>query len=101
MNQDELQEMAQAVARRLKEAMDQHGLSVKALAAKTGFHANSVYRVYQAKGLPGAMMLIRFADELQVSTDWLLGRESQPGAIERGPAPRRLADLPVAPGQSS
>lgn len=62
-------------ARRLRQAIEKSGLSVKQVAASIYVDRTTVYYYQQGVRLPGAMSLRLLADVLHVSVDWLLGRE--------------------------
>ena len=62
-------------AKRLRQAIEKSGLSVKQVAASIYVDCTTVYYYQQGVRLPGAMNLRLLADVLHVSVDWLLGRE--------------------------
>jgi transcriptional regulator with XRE-family HTH domain len=53
------------------------GLSQEALAEKSGVSQNTIYSYEVGIRLPGAKILIAIADVLEVSLDWLCGREGR------------------------
>lgn len=65
------------IADRLRLARFGRGLTQGELSKLSGVHKNSI-QVYEiGKALPGAKNLIALADALEVSLDWLCGREGR------------------------
>ena len=64
-------------AKRLRHAIDRSGLTVKEIADRICVDRTTVYYYQQGNRLPGALNLRMLADLLNVSTDWLLGREER------------------------
>lgn len=65
------------IADRLRMARMGRGLSQEALAEKSGVSQNTIYSYETGIRLPGAKILIAIADVLEVSLDWLCGREGR------------------------
>ena len=65
------------IADRLRTARIGRGLRAEDLAEKTGMHVNSIGNYELGKTTPGAKNLIALADALEVSLDWLCGREGR------------------------
>lgn len=65
------------IAARLRMARVGRGLSQEDLAEKSGLHINSIYVYEIGKTIPGAYNLVALADALEVSLDWLCGREGR------------------------
>ncbi len=57
----------------LKEWRDEHGMSLRMLEDKTGVSKDVLNR-FEKYGNTTVFALVRIADTLSVSTDWLLGR---------------------------
>lgn len=53
---------------------DESGLSQEEFGLKIGATKNQVYNWRNGTGEPKTDMLVRIADEFNVTTDWLLGR---------------------------
>lgn len=65
------------IADRLRAARIGRGLSQGELARKSGVHKNGIQGYELGKVIPGAQNLIALADALEVSLDWLCGREGR------------------------
>lgn len=65
------------IAHRLYTARVGRGLSQRKLSEKSGVHINSIYVYETGKIDPGVKNLIALADALEVSLDWLCGREGR------------------------
>lgn len=65
------------IADRLRAARFGRGLTQEELAGKSGVSENSIYGYEVGKAIPGAKNLIALADALEVSLDWLCGREGR------------------------
>jgi transcriptional regulator with XRE-family HTH domain len=63
-------------AQRMKAARVRENLSQTALADRIGLLPSAVCHFENARRTPSAINLIRIADALQVSADFLLGREA-------------------------
>lgn len=66
---------SQIFAKRLKEAREAKGLSQAKLAELAGFQPSAISHFETGGRSPSFDNLKRLADALEVSTDWLLGRE--------------------------
>lgn len=89
------------VGKRIAEARQRRGLNRNQLALKTGIsHANLV-RYEQGVNEPGAGKLLRIADVLGVTVDWLLGRRGAPEREEARPleVAVRVTDNLQGPGR--
>lgn len=65
------------LAERLKQAREAKGLSQSECARRTGA-SQAAYSYYeQGLRIPSSTMLIRIADMLDVSLDWLTGRDDK------------------------
>jgi len=72
---------------RLIAAREKRGMSQSELAEKTGFQASALSHFESGRRMPSFDSLKRLADALNVSTDYLLGRDvSEPA----GPAAAKL-----------
>lgn len=60
------------ISANLRRILDSRGMSVFALARLTGEPKNSVYRIARGDNEPGAVLLARIAQALDVSIDRLL-----------------------------
>ena len=65
------------IADRLRAARLGRGLSQGELARKSGVSENGIQGYELGKVSPGAQNLIALADALEVSLDWLCGREGR------------------------
>lgn len=61
-------------AKRLKACRVQRSMSQTEFAERTGFQPSAISHFENGGRMPSAENLIRIADALGVSTDWLLGR---------------------------
>jgi transcriptional regulator with XRE-family HTH domain len=68
------------VGKRIAEARMRRGLNANQLARKAGISWANLARYEEGKNEPGAGRLLRIADALGVTADWLLGRQ---GVLER------------------
>lgn len=73
---------------RLRAARDRRGVSQADLAAKSGFEPSAISHFESGRRSPSFENLRRLADALNVSTDYLLGRDEHVGAA--GPAAQKL-----------
>ena len=62
-------------AARLRSEMSRRGVRVSDLAAELGVSLNSVSNWRRGQALPTIPRLVEIADQLDVTTDWLLGLE--------------------------
>lgn len=60
------------ISANIKRILEARGMSVRALAIRTGEPQNSVYRIVRGENEPGAVMLCRIAEALDVSIDRLV-----------------------------
>ena len=65
------------IADRLRAARLGRGLSQDELAWKAGLHKNVIQCYERGRSIPGAKNLVTLADALEVSLDWLCGREGR------------------------
>lgn len=65
------------IADRLRMARFGRGLSQARLAKLSGVNINSIFIYEAGKTIPGMLNLIALADALEVSLDWLCGREGR------------------------
>jgi len=65
-------------ADRLKELRKERGLTQKDLAALIGFSERGIQNYELEKNKPTSDALTKFADYFEVSTDYLLGRSTDP-----------------------
>ena len=63
--------------RRLKSAMFDKGLNCKQLAEQTDIHNNMIGHYVRGKYLPKIEALLALCQALDVSADWLMGREEK------------------------
>jgi DNA-binding Xre family transcriptional regulator len=68
---------AELVKERINIALTLRGMSKKELNEKVGINKNSIAQMTDAKGI-SSFTLAKIADCLDVSTDYLLGRDSTP-----------------------
>jgi len=66
-------EEAKAIGSRIKEAMLQQGLSQRELAKRAGATEGSVSRYISGDRTPDARTIVKLADALGVTTDYILG----------------------------
>ena len=69
--------LEKTISRRLKVALFETGMSCRDLARRTGTSPNTIFLLVNAKNVPQADTLVKIADVLGCSTDWLLGRAKQ------------------------
>ena len=69
--------LEKTISRRLKVALFEAGMSCRGLARRTGSSPNTIFLLVNAKSVPQADTLVKIADVLDCSTDWLLGRAEQ------------------------
>ena len=73
-----------AFRRRLKKAREARGWSQWKLSRETGLSQPNIV-MYESAGegarVPNIHSLVRLADSLEVSTDWLLGRQDKQGNV--------------------
>jgi transcriptional regulator with XRE-family HTH domain len=69
--------LEKTISRRLKVALFEVGMSCRDLARRTGTSPNTIFLLVNAKSVPQADTLVKIADVLDCSTDWLLGRADQ------------------------
>lgn len=82
---------------RLKDArLLNHNMSQKDLAAKIGSSERSIIRWEKGETEPQRHVLVKLADALGVSTDYLMGRTDDPAPadIKKEPAPQHVQDEP-------
>ncbi len=65
------------IADRLRLARVGRGLSQEGLSKKSGVHVNTIFYYELGRSTPGAKNLIALADALEVTLDWLCGREGR------------------------
>lgn len=65
------------LAERLKQAREEKGLSQIEMASKIGVSQAAYCYYEQGLRTPSSQMLIRIADLLDVSLDWLVGRSDK------------------------
>lgn len=68
--------------RRLSDAMEAHGYSVRSLASVTGLSERAIWKMLTGESLPGSTSIVRLSLALGVSADWLLGLEDAPPGAE-------------------
>lgn len=59
----------------LKTARDKNGYTQQELADKVHEHRVNIAKYESGTGVPSVAVLVRLADALDVSLDWLLGRK--------------------------
>ena len=64
--------------RRVAEAMSKKGYTVKELALQSGLSSNTIYSAIGQDLIPNAFTLCCLADALDVTMDWLWGRNGSP-----------------------
>ena len=69
--------LEKTISRRLKVALFEADMNCRELARKTGTSPNTIFLLVNAKSVPQADTLVKIADVLDCSTDWLLGRADQ------------------------
>jgi transcriptional regulator with XRE-family HTH domain len=69
--------LEKTISRRLKVALFEAGMSCRELARKTGSSPNTIFLLVNAGCTPRADTLVKIADVLECSVDWLLGRAKQ------------------------
>lgn len=69
--------MTKIFAKRLKQARSAAGMSQEALAGVCGIAYNTVYFLEKGRNLPNLYTAILIADVLNVSIDWLVGRDEK------------------------
>lgn len=69
--------LGKTISRRLKVTLFEAGMSCRELARRTGSSPNTIFLLVNAKNVPQADTLVKIADVLDCSTDWLLGRAEQ------------------------
>ena len=69
------------IAQRLTQARREIGLDQQSLSRQIGVSKATISRIESGERKPGGKLLVKLADILGVTTDWLLGRD----APERGP----------------
>lgn len=67
--------MGNSFLERLQEARQRKGLSQRTLADKIGVHKNQIWLYENGKTEPRLSTLVWIADALEVSIDWLVGRD--------------------------
>jgi transcriptional regulator with XRE-family HTH domain len=80
--------LAEQVAEQVIEARERLGLNRSELARRAGLTTAALWGIEHGERIPSAPSLLKLADALDVSTDWLLGRR---GA--EAPGDPRLARL--------
>ena len=78
------------MGKRIAEARKRRGLNPNQLARRAGISWANLVRYEEGKNEPGAGRLLRIADVLGVTVDWLLGRRGAPEREE----PVTHLDLP-------
>jgi len=63
---------------RLKRIRTERNLTQDDLNNRLGFGANQIYKYESGKSDPSAEIFVRIANELEVTTDWLLGLVAEP-----------------------
>jgi transcriptional regulator with XRE-family HTH domain len=71
---------------RLRQLMDERGLSVTRLVVATGISDKTIRRYREGAHVPSSSHLLKLADALGVSTDYLLGRSDWDGVERRARA---------------
>ena len=69
--------LEKTISRQLKTALFEAGMSCRELARKAGSSPNTIFLLVNAGCTPRADTLVKIADVLDCSTDWLLGRAKQ------------------------
>lgn len=80
---------------RLRQARTEKGYSQGALAKKLGINYQQIYRWEQGGAEPQPDTIVRLAELLDCTTDWLLGRVAEPNeyAPQLTPKERQLLEL--------
>jgi transcriptional regulator with XRE-family HTH domain len=68
---------------RLRQLMEERGLSVTGLVVATGISDKTIRRYREGAHVPSSSHLLRLAEALEVSTDYLLGRSDWDGVERR------------------
>lgn len=89
------------VGKRIAEARKKRGLNPNQLAQRAGVSRANLVRYEEGKNEPGAGRLLRIADVLGVTVDWLLGRRGAREGEESRPldVAVRVADGVQGPGR--
>lgn len=64
---------AEDLTQKIREAAEEKGINLKELAIRSGLSINALYQIRGKQGL-SCFNLAKLADELECSTDYLLGR---------------------------
>lgn len=72
-------------SKRLKQAMDEQGVTQTDLCAKVGLGKSSVSQYVSGKNIPNAFRMKMIADALNVSPDWLSGSIDEPATDTEHP----------------
>lgn len=78
MRQKNEEEFKRQFAKRLATAMQVAGLTAASLSRKTNISRSTITSYKKARALPSLEALIRLAESLDVSIDWLLTGKQQP-----------------------
>lgn len=83
-------------SRRLKIAMSENSMSHRDLANAAGLLASGISHFASGRRMPTAANIVRLADALEVSTDWLLGRSTSRSSEVCRTCQRLWADMRIA-----
>ena len=83
-----------ALGKRLRERREQAGLSQADVSRRTGIIQRDISRLeHGIKPALWADTLLRLADALECTTDYLLGRTEEPTPTPKRPRPRKAAPV--------
>lgn len=67
--------LAGVIGERLRQALEARGETLSGFADRAGLQKGTLSRLRHGGFVPGGELLVRLADALEVSVDWLVGRE--------------------------
>jgi transcriptional regulator with XRE-family HTH domain len=77
------------LGRRLREARERVGLSAAECARRASTSAHSLWRYEDGRVAPGPSMLVRLANVLDTTVEWLVTGHGRPPAVRRASAAAR------------
>lgn len=83
------------LSKRMKQVMDEKGISQTELCAKTGIGKSSISQYLSGKNIPASFRLKQIADVLGVPVDWLIGvmEENKEAEYYKNLTPEQAAKL--------
>jgi transcriptional regulator with XRE-family HTH domain len=76
-----LMELNMLIAQRLKETRQRKGLTQNELSIRSGVHEKAIAKYERGAGMPGADSIVKLAQALEISADYLLFPYAKPNGV--------------------